>query len=270
MSVSTDFAAITARQRDTWAAGNFSLVATHIVVVGELLCDAIPLLAGRRVLDIAAGSGNTALAAARRGCDVIASDYVPTLLQDARHRADVEKLPLEIMEADAQALPFADASFDVVLSTFGIMFAPDQLRACSEALRVCKPGGTLAFASWTPQGFIGDIFRATAQHVPPPPGVLSAMRWGDESVVRDMFGTALSDLRMTRTTAYFRFLSAPGWVEFMRTYYGPTLRAFGALDEENGRALEHDLVAVAERHNVSGDATMLVPAEYLQVIATKR
>ena len=264
-----DLSAVKARQRDTWSSGDFSIVANGVTIVGELLCDAIPLLAGRRVLDIAAGSGNTSLAAARRGCSVVGSDYVPALLDRGRERAAAERLPLEFVVGDAEALPFDAASFDVVLSTFGIMFAPDQARAAAEALRVCRPGGTLAFASWTPEGFIGDVFRATAGHVPPPPGLASPFRWGTESSVNELLGSGVSAVRCTKRDVYFRDRSLADWVAFMRTFYGPTLRAFAALDAAGAAALERDLIAVGERLNRSGDATMLVPGEYLEVVATR-
>jgi ubiquinone/menaquinone biosynthesis C-methylase UbiE len=265
-----DFDAIKARQRQTWASGDFHVIAALIVPVSEQLCEAVDLRAGERVLDVATGSGNTAIAAARRMCEVTGVDYVPELLERGGARASAEGLRISFGEGDAEALPVEDGSYDVVLSTFGSMFAPNQERATRELLRACRPGGRIGLASWTPEGWIGEMFRVTSRHVPPPAGLRPPTRWGTEEGLRELFGDRVDEVRSSRRTFDWRFASAQQYVTLFRTYYGPTLKAFQALDETGQQALERDLFAAVERFNRSDDGTLVVPAEYLEFVATKR
>ncbi len=265
-----DLRAIKARQQQTWASGDYSRVGASIPIISELLCDSADLRAGWRVLDVAGGSGNTALAAARCGCDVVSTDYVPSLLARAGERAAAEGLDLELIEADAEALPFPDASFDAVLSVVGVMFAPDHERTASELLRVCRPAGTIALANWTPDGFIGQLFATVGRRVPPPPGLTPPPLWGTEEHVRGLLGDGVSDLRLTRRTYTFRFLSPIHFVEFFREHYGPTLKAFAGLDEAGRRALTDDIADLVRRFDrLGGDGPVAIPAEYLEVVATR-
>jgi SAM-dependent methyltransferase len=264
-----DLAAVKGRQQRMWSAGDFAAIGATLSIVGETLCEAVDLRAGQRVLDVAAGAGNAALAAARRFADVTAADYVPALLERGRERAAGERLPVDFVEGDAENLPFPDASFDVVLSTFGAMFAPDQERAARELLRVCRPGGTIGMANWTTEGWLGDVFRANGRYVPPPAGVASPLLWGNEARLRDLFGDGVADLRATRRHFVFRYRSPEHWLEFWRAYYGPTIAAFGNLDAAGQAALAGDLLEVVARHNRATDGTMVVPGEYLEVVATR-
>ena len=265
-----DFGAIKARQRQTWAAGDFHRIAALIMPVSERLCETVDLRAGERVLDVATGSGNTALAAARRLCAVTGVDYVPALLERGRARAAAEGLGVAFEEGDAEALPVADGAYDVVLSTFGAMFAPDQAQAARELLRACRPGGRIGLASWTPEGWIGEVFRRTGRHVPPPAGLRPPTRWGTESGLRELFGDGVASLQATRQDFVWRFASAQQYLDLFRTYYGPTVKAFAALDEPGQQALARDLVASVALFNRAEDGTLLVPGEYLEVVAVKR
>lgn len=265
-----DYAAVKGRQRQTWASGDFHVIASLIVPVSERLCDAVDLRAGERVLDVATGSGNTAIAAARRLCDVTGIDYVAALLERAVARAAAESLRITFEEGDAEALPVPDASYDVVLSTFGSMFAPNQEQAARELLRACRPGGRIGLASWTPEGWIGEMFRVTSRHVPPPAGLRPPTRWGTEDGIRELFGDQVAAVRAKRQSFVWRFESAQQYLDLFRTYYGPTLKAFAALDEAGQQALARDLLVAVGRFNRSDDGTLLVPAEYLEVLATKR
>lgn len=265
-----DFEAIKQRQQQTWASGDFSVVATRIVIVAEQLCDTADLQAGWRVLDVATGSGNAAIAAARLGCTVVGIDYVPALLEQGRKRAAAEGLELELLEGDAESLPFPDASFDAVLSVFGSMFAPDHAKAASELLRVCRPGGVIALAGWTPEGFLGQLFRTTSGHVPPPAGVQSPLLWGTESHLRELFGDGISSLEITERTFTWRFRSAEEFVTFFRTWYGPALKAFAVLDDTGGEALERDLVALANRFDRLGGDAVAIPSTYIEAVAVRR
>jgi SAM-dependent methyltransferase len=264
-----DFAAIKARQQQTWASGDYHAIASLIVPVSEGLCEAVDLRAGERVLDVATGSANTAIAAARRLCDVTGVDYVPSLIERGRARAAAEGLRIRFDVGDAEALPVADASYDVVLSTFGTMFAPNQEQTARELLRACRPGGRIGLASWTPDGWIGEMFRVTGRHVPPPAGLRPPTRWGTEEGARELFGDGVTTLRATRRQFVWRFASAQQYLELFRGYYGPTLRAFAALDQAGQKALAGDLIALAERFNRADDGTLLVPAEYLEVVAVR-
>jgi ubiquinone/menaquinone biosynthesis C-methylase UbiE len=262
-----DLGAVKQRQQQAWASGDFAVVAARIVLVAEQLCDTADLHAGWRVLDVATGSGNAAIAAARLGCTAVGIDYVPALLERGRERAAAEGFPVEFREGDAEALPFPDASFDAVISVFGSMFAPDHARAAAELLRVCRPGGTIALASWTPEGFIGELFRTVAAHVPPPAGVPSSMLWGTEGHVRELFGDGIASLEITERTYTWRFPSAEEFVTFFRRWYGPTVKAFAALEGDARDSLEHDLVALARRHDRLATGATAIPATYTEAIA---
>jgi SAM-dependent methyltransferase len=262
--------AVKQRQQQTWASGDFAVVAARIVLVAEQLCDTADLHAGWRVLDVATGSGNAAIAAARLGCTAVGIDYVPTLLEQGRRRAAAEGLVVELLEGDAESLPFPDASFDAVTSVFGAMFAPDHAQAASELLRVCRPGGRIALASWTPTGFIGELFQAVGAHVPPPAGVPAPMLWGTEDHLRELFGKGIRSLDVTERTFTFRFRSAEEFVGFFRRWYGPTVKAFAALDDAAAKTLEHDVVELVGRFDrIGGDATA-IPATYTEAVAVRR
>lgn len=265
-----DFEGIKKRQQSTWASGDFSRIASTSVLVGELLCEALDLRSGQRVLDVATGSGNTALAAARRWAEVTGVDYVPSLLERARERAMAERLPVSFKEADTENLPFPDASFDVIMSTFGAMFAPNQEKAAQELIRACRPGGKIGMANWTPEGLVGQIFRATGKHVPPPAGLKPPVLWGTEERLRELFGDEIKSLSLTHRHFVFRYPSAKYYLDFFRTYYGPTVKAFEALDAPAREALARDLLEVLGRFNRSGEETLVAPSEYLEVVAVKR
>lgn len=262
----TDLAAVKQRQQATWASGDFAAIATLIVPVAERLCDAADLHAGWQVLDVATGSGNAAIAAARLGCDVTGIDYVPTLLERGDERARVERLEVAFADGDAEQIPFPDASFDGVLSVFGAMFAPDHARAASQLVRVCRPGGTIALASWTPEGFLGAMFRTIAAHVPPPAGVPSPMLWGTEGHLQRLFGDDVAWTHRQRTFT-FRFPSAAAFVDTFARFYGPTRKAI----EVAGPALERDLTAlVAEWSRLPRSGPVAVPGAYLESIGARR
>jgi SAM-dependent methyltransferase len=266
-----DLTAVKQRQQQAWASGDFAVVASRIVLVAEHLCDTADLHAGWRVLDVATGSGNAAIAAARHGCIAIGVDYVPSLLETGRRRAEAEGLAVELVEGDAEALPFPDHAFDAVISVFGSMFAPDHGRAAAELLRVSRRGGTIALASWTPDGFIGELFRTVAAHVPPPAGVRSPMLWGTEAHLRELFGDAICSLELEERTFTFRFASAEEFVDFFRTWYGPTVKAFAALEGESRDALERDLIALArEADRLKSPGAIAIPASYVEAVAVTR
>lgn len=257
------------RPQATWAAGDYSRIGIRLQLVGESLCCAVDVRAGQQVLDVAAGNGNVALAAARCGCDVLATDFVPELLERAAARAETDGLPLRTQVADAERLPFADGSFDVVLSTFGVMFAADQAAAARELVRVCRPGGRIGLACWTPQGFLGDLFRVLRQHVPAPPGALSPMRWGDERTVRELLGRDV-EVQTTHRFHAFRYRSAQHFVDEFRTWYGPTKLAFESLSEPDASHMAGDFVALLQARNRADDGTLVVPGEYLEIVARRR
>lgn len=265
----TDYAAITERQQAMWATGNFHRIGVSQVVVGELLVRSVGVRAHQRVLDIAAGAGNTALAAARRWAEVTATDYVPDLLATAERRAVAEGLPLTTGVADAQALPYDEASFDVVLSTFGIMFAPDQQQAADEALRVLVPGGRLGLACWTPGGFTGRMFALGAKHLPPPSGVLPPVRWGTEQGLQELLGDRAA-LQTRVEVAHFVYPSQQFMLEHFKTWFGPTALQFAALDDAGKLAYERDLIALYEEFNTATDGTVLIHSDYLEAVATLR
>ena len=264
-----DLAAIKARQQVAWGSGDYAIVGTTLQIVGETLCEAVDLRSDQRVLDVAAGNGNATLAAARRFADVVSTDYVGALLERGRDRAAADRLPVTFQEADAEALPFADASFDVVLSTFGVMFAPNQQQAASELIRVCRPGGKIGLANWTPESFIGRLFRTIGKYVPPPPGVKSPALWGNKAHLDTLFAPKATVAVESRNFV-FRYKSPKHWVEIFRNYYGPVVKAFAAIDPQAREALEADLYALLDTSNVADDGTLVVPGEYLEVVITKR
>jgi ubiquinone/menaquinone biosynthesis C-methylase UbiE len=266
---SPDLAAIKSRQQATWASGDFGQVGVRLELVGESLAEAVNVEATDTVLDVAAGNGNASLAAARRFADVTSTDYVPDLLEQGRRRAEAERLPIAFRVADAESLPFPDGSFDVALSTFGVMFAPDQEKAAAELRRVVKPGGRIGLANWTPDGFVGQMFKVVGSFVPPPAGLRSPLLWGTETRLVELFGAVATDIKTARRICAFRYRSIEHWVEFFRTYYGPTLKAFDALDEPRKNALGAALRDLAKTWNTSARGTLVVPAEYLEVVVTR-
>jgi ubiquinone/menaquinone biosynthesis C-methylase UbiE len=264
-----DYDAIKMRQQATWASGDYGQIGVRLQIVGESLCEAVDILGGERVLDVAAGNGNASLAAARRFAEVTSTDYVSALLAQGYQRADAEGLGITFQVADAEQLPFPDGSFDVALSTFGVMFSPNQKRAAAELLRVVRPGGRIGLASWTPEGFLGALFKVLSAYVPPPAGVVSPMTWGSETHIGELFGKQDAHIRATRRTYAFRYRSAEHFVEFFRTYYGPTHKAFGLLDEVGRRELQAALVDLVRERNRNNGEALVVPAEYLEVVITK-
>jgi ubiquinone/menaquinone biosynthesis C-methylase UbiE len=262
--------AIKDRQQKTWTSGDYARIGNTLVIMGELLCEAVDVHAGDKVLDVATGSGNTAISAARRFCDVTGIDYVPELIEQARKRAEVEGMSIAFDVGDAEDLPYPDASFDVVLSTLGVMFAPNQEKVAEELLRICRSGGKIGLANWTPDGFIGNMFRTLGKHVPPPPGIKPPPLWGTEERLRELLGEDIASLEVTRRSYMFRYPSAGHFVEYFRSYYGPTLKAFESLETEGQRSLAEDLEELLTQWNTSGDATVVVPSDYLEVVAVRR
>jgi SAM-dependent methyltransferase len=268
-AATVDFGAIKARQQFAWSSGDYAIVGTTLQIVGETLCEAVDLRSNQRVLDVAAGNGNATLAAARRFADVVSTDYVGSLLERGRERAKAERLSATFQEADAEALPFADDSFDVVLSTFGVMFTPRQQQAASELIRVCRRGGKIGLANWTPESFIGELFKTIGKYVPPAPGLKSPALWGNEAHLASLFGSRAA-IAAERKTFVFRYKSPAHWVETFRGYYGPVVKAFAAIDPPAREALAVELNALIERFNVADDGTAVIPGEYLQAVITKR
>jgi SAM-dependent methyltransferase len=266
---SAELQALKARQRAAWCSGDYAVVGTTLQIVGERLCEALDLRPGSRVLDVAAGNGNVALAAARRWCDVIATDYVSALLDRARERADAERLPIEFREADAEALPFSADTFDVVVSTFGVMFAADQDRAARELVRVCKSGGKIGLANWTPDSFVGEIFKTIGKHVAPPPGARSPALWGTADQLQEWFGPHAATISINRRQFVFRYRSPEHFLVVFKSYYGPVLKAFDALPPAGRDALENDIERLIARCNRSSDGTMIVPGDYLEVVIVR-
>lgn len=265
-----DYAAIKQRQQATWSSGNYAVIGTTLQIVGETLAEASNVRAGERVLDVAAGNGNATLAAARRFANVTSTDYVHTLLDKGRERALAEGLPVRFELADAENLPFDADSFDVALSTFGVMFTPDHARASSELLRVVRPGGRIGLANWTPEGFIGRLFQTLGKHVPPPAGLQAPALWGTPEHLEHLFGRGAASIRCERRIFNFRYVSAAHWVQVFRDWYGPTHKAFASLDADRQRALEGDLMVLLESMNTDGANSLIVPSEYLEVVITKR
>lgn len=264
-----DIAALKSRQQAAWSSGDYAVVGTTLQIVGETLCEAMDLRAGSKVLDVAAGNGNASLAAARRWCDVTATDYVPELLEKGRLRAVAEGMAIRTETADAENLPYADGAFDAVISTFGVMFTPDQEKAAAELVRVCRPGGRIGLANWTPAGFIGQVFKVIGSHVPPPAGAPSPALWGTPARLETLFG-AEGEVRIAERTFAFRYRSPAHWLDVFRTWYGPVLKAFAALPAEGQAALAADLLALVGRANVAVDGTVVIPSAYLEVVVVRR
>jgi ubiquinone/menaquinone biosynthesis C-methylase UbiE len=265
-----DLAAVKSRQQAAWSTGNYAVVGTTLQIVGENLCEALDLRAGARVLDVAAGNGNATLAAARRWCDVTSTDYVSSLLESGRARAQAEGHVIQFQEADAEDLPFPDGSFDVVMSTFGVMFTPDQDKAANELARVCKPGGRIGLANWTPESFIGQLFKTIAKYLPPAPGIKSPGLWGTHARLEVLFGETAQKIRTTLREFTFRYRSPTHWIDVFRTYYGPMNKAFEALDTGKKAAFMEDLLALIESRNRSGDRTLVLSSEYLEVVIDRK
>ncbi len=261
-----DLAAVKARQQAAWSSGDYAVVGTTLQIVGESLCEALDLRAGQRVLDVAAGNGNATLAAARRWCDVVSTDYVPALLERAKARAAAEGLAIQFAQADAEDLHFEDGAFDVVVSTFGVMFTPDQQKAASEMARVCRPGGKIGLANWTPASFIGELFKVMGRYIPPPAGVKPPSLWGTEERLRELFD---GQVAATRKNFMFRYRTPRHWLDTFRTYYGPMHKAFGALDTARQASLEGDILALVKSFNTATDGTMVVPGEYLEAVIVR-
>jgi ubiquinone/menaquinone biosynthesis C-methylase UbiE len=264
-----DLKAVKARQQGAWSSGDYAVVGTTLQIVGEELCEALDLRAGQKVLDVAAGNGNATLAAARRFADVTSTDYVPALLARGRERAAADGLQADFREADAEALPFADGTFDIVVSTFGVMFTPDQDKAASELVRVCKRGGKIGLANWTPEGFIGQLFKTIGKHMPPPAGVKSPALWGTRARLAELFEPHATSIKSAQRNFVFRYRSPEHWLEIFRTYYGPVHKTFAALQPAAQSDLERDLVDLIGRFNRSGDGSMVVPSEYLEIVVTR-
>ncbi len=264
-----DLTAVKAKQQATWASGDYAIVGTTLQIVGENLCEAVDLRSNQRVLDVAAGNGNATLAAARRFADVVSTDYVGSLLERGRERARAERLPVEFREADAENLPFPDASFDVVLSTYGVMFTANHPRAASELVRVCRPGGKIGLANWTPDGFIGNLLKTVVKFVPPPAGVKSPVMWGRKEYLEEIFGSGVTIAAESRHFS-FRYKSPAHFIDIFRTYYGPTHKAFGAIEPAAQQQLQADLLALIDKFNVAKDGTLVIPSEYLEIVITRR
>jgi SAM-dependent methyltransferase len=265
-----DLAALKGQQLTAWSSGDYAVVGTTLQIVGEELCEALDLRSGQTVLDVAAGNGNATLAAARRWCAVTSTDYVPSLLARGRARAQAEGLSVAFEEADAEALPFGDGTFDAVVSTFGVMFTPNQDRAASEMLRVCKPGGKIGLANWTPEGFVGQMFKVIGKYRPPPAGAKSPLLWGTRAHLDEMFGLGASAIRAEARHFNFRYRSAGHFIDVFKTYYGPMFKTFEALDETMQPRLKADLAALIANLDKATDGTMVVPGEYLEVVVVKR
>ena len=269
-STPPDLSAVKAKQQAAWSAGDYAIVGRTLQIVGENLCEAVNLRAGERVLDVAAGNGNATLAAARHFAEVTSTDYVPALLERGRARAEAEGLQVTFREADAEALPFADSTFDVVLSTFGVMFTPDQARAAREMLRVCRPGGRIGLANWTPGSFIGELFKVLGRYLPPAAGLRSPALWGTEERLKELFSDAEASIQATPRFFNFRYRSPAHWMEVFRTFYGPVNRAFLALDTPRQDELERDILNLLARFDRGGAGGLVVPSEYLEVVVTRR
>ena len=270
MNAPFDLAAVKGRQQLAWASGDYAVVGTTLQIVGESLAEACELRFDEDVLDVAAGNGNASLAAARRGARVTSTDYVSTLLDRGAARARAEGFDVTFQTADAEALPFDNASFDAVLSTFGVMFAPDHVTAAAQMARVCKPGGRIGLANWTPEGFIGQLFKTLGRHVPPPAGVQPPSLWGTEAHVRSLFGEQAAAVAVTPRIFKFRYRSAAHFIDVFRTWYGPVHKAFASLASDKASALEKDLIEILDGNNVAGPRSLVVPSEYVEIVVQRR
>ena len=270
MADAPDLQAVTQIQQQVWSRGDFAKIGIAAQIVQEELCEAVDVLPGRRALDVACGAGNGAIAAARRNAEAVGLDYVPALLERGRERAAAEGFDVEFVEGDAQELPFEDGSFDYVISTFGAMFAPDQEKTAAELLRVCRSGGRIGMANWPPRGLVGGgLFKVIAEHAPPPPGIQPSVLWGTENRLRELFGDGVSELTLNERHVNFRYDSPEQWLEFFREFFGPMMMAFERVGDEGAAALEKDLLAVAREANRAGDAALVAPAEYVEVVAVR-
>jgi len=265
-----DYTAVKAKQNTAWSSGDYALIGTTLQIVGESLAEALDLRAGQRTLDIAAGNGNFTLAAARRWADTVSTDYVPALLERGEERAGAERLNIDFQVADAEDLPFSDASFDVVASVFGVMFTPNQEKAAAEMLRVCRSGGKIGLANWTPDGFIGELFKIVGRYAPPPTGVQSPALWGTQSHVSALFGGSAMDIQITRQHFNFRYRTGEHWLDLFRQFYGPVHKLFDALNGRTQDMLARDLMDLVARFNIAEDGTMVVPSEYLEIVVQRR
>jgi ubiquinone/menaquinone biosynthesis C-methylase UbiE len=270
MNAPVDLNAVKSRQQAAWSSGDYAIIGTTLQIVGEQLAEACDLRCDEKVLDVAAGNGNATLAAARRGCKVTSTDYVAGLLDRGAERAKAERLEVKFQAADVEALPFGDKSFDAVLSTFGVMFAPDHAKSAAEMLRVCRPGGRIGMANWTPEGFIGQMFKTLGRHLPPPAGVQPPSLWGTEAHLRTLFGDQAASIQATPRLFNFRYRSAAHFIEVFRTWYGPVLKAFASLPPEKASELEKDLGELLNRLNRAGPDSLVVPSEYLEIVITRR
>jgi len=270
MSTTPNFTAIKARQQAAWGSGDYAIIGTTLQIVGEQLAEACDLRCDERVLDVAAGNGNATLAAARRGCVVTSTDYVASLLERGAERAQAERLNVKFEPADVEALPYADGSFDAVLSTFGAMFAPDQARSAAEMARVCRSGGRIGLANWTPDSLVGQMFKILGRFVPPPAGVQPPSLWGVQSHVQALFGKQAAAVDVTARAFNFRYRSAAHFIAVFRHWYGPVQKAFDALSDDDAKALDQDLSTLLNRLNRAGPASLVVPSEYLEIVVTKR
>lgn len=270
MNAPVDLNALKSRQQTAWASGDYAVIGTTLQIVGEQLAEACDLRWDERVLDVAAGNGNATLAAARRGCMVTSTDYVPTLLERGAERARAERMNVEFKVADVEALPFPDASFDAVLSTFGVMFAPDHARSASEMARVCRPGGRIGLANWTPESMIGQMFKVLGRYLPPPAGVQPPALWGVKSHLQQLFGERIASMEMTPRVFNFRYRSAAHFIEVFRTWYGPVHKAFAALPADQAASLERDLAELLNTTNRGGAGTLVAPSDYVEIVITRR
>jgi SAM-dependent methyltransferase len=266
----TDFEKIKGQQQRMWSMGDFAMIAWNTAFPCELACEAAELRAGQKVLDVATGSGNAALSAARRGCEAVGTDYVPALIERARERAAAERLPAKFDVGDCEDIGFADRSFDVVISVFGSMFAPNQERAAGELLRVCRPGGKIVLANWIPEGFWGQAFGLIARYRPPPEGLRPPIEWGTEKRLRELFDAGISAMRIEKRSALFRYRNSQHWIEVFSTYFGPIIRTLEALEPERKPEFLRELDGILNRFNRSGDETLMVSAEYLEVVMTRK
>jgi ubiquinone/menaquinone biosynthesis C-methylase UbiE len=269
-SPTIDLAPVKTRQQAAWSTGNYAVIGTTLQIVGEQLCEALDLHSGARVLDVAAGNGNATLAAARRWCEVTSTDYVPSLLESGKARALAEGHTIKFQVADAENLPFPDGSFDVVMSTFGVMFTPDQDKAASELARVCRPGGKIGLANWTPESFVGRLFTTIGKYIPPAPRVKSPSLWGTTARIDELFAKTAQEIRANRREFVMRYRSPAHWIEVFRTYYGPMNKTFAALDPDNQAAFTQDLLHLIGARNRSGDRTLVLPSEYLEVVIERK
>jgi len=270
MNAPVDFNALKTRQQGAWASGDYAVIGTTLQLVGELLAEACDLRCDEQVLDVAAGNGNATLAAARRGCQVTSTDYVAGLLEHGADRARADGLKVSFQAADAEALPFGDARFDSVLSTFGVMFSPDQARAAAEMARVCKPGGRIGLANWTPDSLVGRMFKVLGRQLPPPAGLQPPSLWGVETHLQSLFGDSAARMQVTPRVFNFRYRSAAHFVDVFRQWYGPVHKAFAALPADQAQVLEHDLIELLNEMNTAGAGSLVVPSAYLEVVITRR